>query len=262
MAEENGNQEKLVEERAKLQGWVPKEEFRGDVDKWRSAGDFLKIGEDRWPVQNERIKTLEGRLGSTLEKLDRQDKSIKEFVEFQKGRDQRAVETAKRELKEEQLKAVTDADPDKFLRLEKEIDELDKKVEKDPDKKEEPEVPPGYDEWCAENEWYETDYELTAYADQVAGIIRRKNPNLKGKAYFDQVAKATKEKFPEKFENPNRAKASAVEGGTGGTDTGISTDKKTYNNLPPEAKAACDQFVRDIPGFTKEQYCKDYNWGE
>lgn len=263
MPEENEEQQKLVQDRAKLQGWVPKEDFRGPEEKWKPAEEFLKVGEDRWPVQNERIKTLEGRLGSTLEKLDRQGKSITEFVEFQKGRDQRAVETAKRELKEEQLKAVTDADPDKFLRLEKEIDDLERQPEKKPEEKVEGEIPPGYPEWTAENEWYETDIELTVYADQVAGIIKRKNPNLGGKAYFDKVGQAVKEKFPEKFENPNRNAPPAVAGGAGGADEGGGGGKQhTYGNLPPEAKTACEQFVRDIPGFTKEQYCKDYDWEE
>lgn len=266
MAEENEEQQKLVQEqeRAKLQGWVPEEEYRGPKEKWKPAAEFLKIGEERWPIQNERLKTVEGRLSATLEKLDRQDKSIKDFVEFQKGRDQRAVETAKRELKEEQLKAVTDADPDKFLRLEKEIDELDKKdpekTTKDPQTDE---IPPGYDEWRGENEWYGVDYELTAYADQVAGIIKRENKNLVGKAFFNEVGKAVKEKYSEKFENPNRNAPPTVAGGAGGGDEGGGGGKQhIYGNLPPEAKAACEQFVRDIPGFSKEQYCKDYDWGE
>ena len=259
MPEDNDTQEKLVEERAKLQGWVPMEEFRGESEKWKPAGEFLKIGEDRWPIQNERIRTLETRLGSTLEKLDRQDRSIKDFVEFQKGRDQRAVETAKKELKEEQLAAVKDADPEKFLQLEKQIGDLEKETEKKPEDKLEP--PPGYDEWCAENEWYEADLELTAYADQIAGLIQRQTPGLKGKAFFDKVGVEVKKKYPEKFENPNRIKSSAVEG-AGGGDGGGKVEKKAYSNLPAEAKAACDQFVQDIPGFTKEQYCKDYDWAE
>ena len=260
MAEEKEEQQKLVEDRAKLQGWVPKEEFRGDVERWKPADEFLKVGEDRWPVQNERIKTLESRLSSTLEKLDRQDKSIKDFVEFQKGRDQRAVETAKRELKEEQLQAVKDSDQNKFIELDKKITELDKQPEKDSKKDEEAEIPPGYPEWCAENEWYETDFEMTAYADQVAGIIRRKKKDLHGKAFFEKVGEAVKNKFPENFKNPNREKVGAVEG-AGGEGNEIGGGKKQiYSNLPPEAKAACDMYVKDIPGFTKEQYCKDYGW--
>jgi hypothetical protein len=33
---------------------------------------------------------------------------------------------------------------------------------------------------------------------------------------------------------------------------------KSYSDLPPDAKAMCDDFVKRVPGFTRDRYVKDY----
>jgi len=39
----------------------------------------------------------------------------------------------------------------------------------------------------------------------------------------------------------------------------VSSGKKSYGNLPPEAKAACDKFVKQGL-MTKEAYVAEYDW--
>ena len=66
-----------------------------------------------------------------------------------------------------------------------------------------------------------------------------------------------KEEFPEEFKNPNRDKPNGVDPGGEKTTT---SKAKSYESLPADAKKACDQFVRDIPGFKREDYLNTYEW--
>jgi hypothetical protein len=64
-----------------------------------------------------------------------------------------------------------------------------------------------------------------------------------------------KAKFPDKFENPRR-KAAMHEGGGA---RGESKRGKSYANLPADAKATCDRFVKKGL-MTKEAYVDAYEW--
>ena len=77
-------------------------------------------------------------------------------------------------------------------------------------------------------------------------------------ASIQEVTEEVRRRFPEKFGNPRREKPNRVEGG--GTPSGRS-GKKGYADLPPEAKAACDRFVKQGL-MTKEEYVKDFDWSE
>ena len=51
-----------------------------------------------------------------------------------------------------------------------------------------------------------------------------------------------------------------MEGSTNGTARpSVSSGKKSYNNLPSDAKSACDKFVKQGL-MTKEQYVAEYSW--
>ena len=64
---------------------------------------------------------------------------------------------------------------------------------------------------------------------------------------------------PDKFKNPRRQQAAAVEGAGGSTYR--SGGVKGYADLPPEAKAACDKFVNQKL-ITQKQYLAEYEWEE
>ena len=54
------------------------------------------------------------------------------------------------------------------------------------------------------------------------------------------MAEEVKKKFPDNFKNPNRRKASSVEGGTGEHRGG---GKKGWSDLPRDAQEACTRFI-------------------
>ena len=45
----------------------------------------------------------------------------------------------------------------------------------------------------------------------------------------------------------------------GGNGTRVVKGKKSYENLPSEAKAACDKFVKQGL-MTREEYVKEFEW--
>jgi hypothetical protein len=81
---------------------------------------------------------------------------------------------------------------------------------------------------------------------------------LKGQAFLSKLDEVLAEEFPNKFGN-KQAPTSRVESGAGRAGRGNSSNAPNYDNLPPEAKAACDRFVKQKL-MTREQYVADFDW--
>ena len=113
---------------------------------------------------------------------------------------------------------------------------------------------PAFDDWLTENDWYNTDFERNQEAENYGRFLRSSQPDLVGREYLDKVSSHIRQKF----QNPNRQKASAVDGAT---PQGKAAAGKLYESLPAEAKAVFNGFVRD--GIFKntaehrESYAKD-----
>lgn len=237
--------QQVVEAQAKNLGWVPKDEFRGDPEQWRDAGEFVKHGEDTLPILRQNLKRMHT-------KLDDQGRVIKEFAEHHKKVEERAYQKALKKLKEERLVAVDKGDTQEFEKKDKEIADLEQDKPEAGDKK----VADGFDEWSEDNNWYGTDIEMSIYADQVGGFLSANHKNWDSKRVFTEVAKEVKIKFPSKFKNARRSSPSPVESGGMPQDTAGTSGKK-YSDLPPEAKKACAGFVKE--GLMKQDdYVKEY----
>lgn len=240
-----------AEARARSLGWVPKEEFRGDPDTWRSAEEFIKHGEETLPILRENIKKLHT-------KLDEQGRVIKNFAEHHKKTEERAYNQALKKLQEERRDAVDKGDTARFEEIDGEIKELEETKASDPagDKGDKKAGQPGFAEWKNDNSWYDDDIEMSMYADQVGSYFASHNPDLPPGEIFSIVTKEVKAKFPHRFKNPRRGNPSTVE--TGSPAPGEGGGKgRSYADLPPEAKATCNDFVKQGL-LTKEQYVKDY----
>ena len=71
------------------------------------------------------------------------------------------------------------------------------------------------------------------------------------KAWLAELAKRTERKF---------ADAKPTQANPGGGRPSPKGGAKGYADLPADAKRQCDRFVKTIPGFTREQYVKDFQW--
>lgn len=232
------------ESKARADGWAPKEDWKGDPEKWKTAEQFVHDGEEIASIMKSKIERLESKLDSALQT----NKKFNEFTQRALDKERKEKDKAIAELEKAKAQAITDGDGVAAIQAEKQIDEL--KVEAPPEQQ----LDPLAQSWLNDNAWYQQNQKLTVYADGLADMLVAQG--YTGKAYFDELTKQVKETFPEDFGNKNRNKPNTVESGHEAVDTG----GKTFDKLPKEAKDAFQQFKRDIPGFTKEQFLEQYDW--
>lgn len=251
-----------TEQKAMRLGWVPKDQFKGDPDKHRSAEEFLERGETMLPL----LKRDNDRLHEGMTKLERrlaeQAETFAEFAQYASKSEERAYKRAKAELEAKRDAAIETADVNGARQAQREIDALEVPVApKVPEKKEDqPQPDPAIQAWIRENDWFDKSPSLRAYAVEEFGDLERRFPGKSKTELLAETKQKTMERFPDKFGiNPKRDGASAVNEPSGGTAPRKKAGK-TYDDLPAEAKKACDKFCRTIPGYTKEKYVKDYEW--
>ena len=246
--------DEAIEIQAKAMGWVPEDDFKGDKSMWKDAEAFVKDGYEILPILRERTKKMALTMDATNQKLSKTESLLKTLTDHHKKTEESAYQRALKTLKTEQRQAVADNDLEKFDAVDKQIETLEKPVIETP-----AEEQPDFLAWKGENAWYSQRNDMANYADTIAEYVQKQNPTLKGKPFFDLVTNEVKARFPDQFENPNKAKPNIVESGSGDNDTGgtKSGKKKTYGEMDQQAKDSCDSLVR-AGVMEKDQYVKEY----
>ncbi|MDE2099601.1 MAG: hypothetical protein KGL39_20280 [Patescibacteria group bacterium] len=251
------------ETKARRLGWVPKEEFRGDPDKWRPADEFLERGERILPLVLKDNDRLHARLTEVEGALKETKEAAKELLTFTSKSEERAYNRAKAEIEARIEAAASTADPNAVRQGMRELDALNadhRKVEPKPAQQTQTvQIDPVIQDWIRKEEWFSKSPALNSYATEVFGEIERNAPGMSRSDMLAETKRRTMDKFPEKFGiNPNRDQPAAVASPSGAVQR--KSRAKTYDDLPADAKKACDKFVRTIPGYTREKYVKDYDW--
>jgi hypothetical protein len=232
------------EAEAREMGWLPPGEFKGDPTKAVDAETFVKRGEEFIPF----LKAANKRLEKQVEQVT---KTLAKFKDHHDKTEQRAYDRALKDLKAELAIATKAGDE---AAVEEIADQLaDLKAEATPKGEAPTHDAEIIDAWIAENAWYKSDDVMAAAAAAIASKLESQGLTDTAKQ-LAEVTKRIKAEFPHKFENPRRREAGAVEA----PGAGRAARGKTYADLPPDAKKMCDEFVRDIPGFKREAYVKDY----
>lgn len=248
MSEQQERTDQETQDLAKSMGWVDEDKFRGDKSRWVDADTFVEKGMNDLPILRERLKAQ----SSTITEMKN------DFTEF-KTHHENAVNSeyqrAMRELEEKQLKTVEEGDTEEYKRIHSEKIKLAN--ERAATNSNNGSGQAAYEAWKRDSEWFEKDEVLTTYAQGKADKIAADFPELRGKPEFlDKLEEEVKKAFPDKFQD-SRFSPAAVE--SGGRAPGGQRTAFGYNNLPPDAKAACDKFVRQGL-ITREQYVKEYEW--
>lgn len=238
-----------IEDRARAGGWVPLEEFRGGEENWRSAEEFVERGEEILEINaeraNRRADTAEARVAEL-------EKTVADFSGWRTRVEQQAYERAVARLEDEKRAAVEDGDTDSF-------DRASLAQAKIPMPQVQPVADPNVEQWYPQNEWYGGDLEMTEYADRIAGTVKEHRGGIAGVALMEAVKAEVKTKFPDRFKNPRREAAPAVENGSG---TAARGREKGFSSLPDSAKQTFTRFVKEgIFEDTKEgraEYFADY----
>ena len=263
-----------VEKEARLFGWVPKEEFRGSETDWVDADVFVKRGKEINPILRKNNELLMKKLDEKAKEIDSIKASVEEFKKFQKESFERKsaeYEVQIAQLKTQKREAIAAGDGDKVVDIDDQIDSLkeaQKEAKKEAEKKpEEPKqteaqvsVPddPELQSWLGRNQWFGEDLEMTDVANGLGSTVRKQFPHLTGRAFLDKLDEKIVEYFPHKVLG-NKAKGSAVDT-TGNVRGGTSSGKKSYDNLPADAKEACDRFIANGWIKSKQEYVDSYDW--
>ena len=259
------------ESEARAQGWVAAEEFRGSESDWVDAETFVRRGKEIMPILRKNNEKLLKELGEARKIAEEARESAKEFREYQKQQFEKKtkdLEGQLEQLKQAKRDAITQGDGDRAIAIDDAMDDLkEQRLEAKEDLKaaeeKAKEVPqftqdPILNNWMEKNDWFGKDSRMTGVANGLGVSLRQENPNLNGQAFLDKLDSELQEMFPEKF--GKKRTPNPMEGSPNGTARpSVSSGKKTYNNLPPEAKAACDKFVKQGL-MTKEAYVAEYDW--
>ena len=221
-----------AEQEALEHGWVPKEEFSGEEHKWVDAAEFLRRGELFKKIESTSSELKQVR--RALEELKKHHSNVRE-VEYK-----RALDALKKQKKEALLEGDADAliDVDERIELVKEQQKvLQQEAIAEAAEPTSGENHPEFVSWVNRNSWYKNSSPMRAFADALGRDLRSS-----GKSPSDilvEVEKQIRKEFPQKFTNPNREKAGAVEGSAPRGSSGSANF-----DLSQEERRVMNTFVR------------------
>lgn len=242
--EEVVSQPSPVEQQAVEQGWKPKEEYiaaGGDEHTWRPAREFVDRGELFAKIED--VKRENRNLKKTMAEFKIHHDKVRE-TEFKN-----ALETLKREKKQ----ALIDGDADAVVDIDERIAQARDESKRPAPVTEEdtPEQNPEFVRFTERNRWYSNDLELRSFADRIGFAIKAQNPHMTPQEILMEVEKTVKKAHPEKFVNPKKEAAPAVEGGAPQRK-----NKAETVELSEEEQRTMKRFVK-AGALTEEQYMAD-----
>ena len=224
------------------QGWKPKEEYQGDPDKWKPAKEFVERGE-----LFKKIDTMGKELKETrraLQMLKEHHNKVKE-VEYSK---------AVNELKQLQKKHLEEGNSDGYLETTELLTDLkaEQKAREVVQEVTPTQPDPRFVSWVTDNKWYNSNPEMRQFADAVGMGYAQTNRNLSPEEVLAYVTKEVKERFKDKFVNPNRTKSTLV----GSSNTSAGTSTKNDIELTDDERRVMNTFIR-TGVLTKEEYLSE-----
>jgi len=246
MSEADMEVERDYETEAKEQGFNANYDGPNKVD----AKTFVERGEKIAGILKTRLDKQESQIESLQESNRQFGEYHKQTLDAQRKKDAGTIA----DLKAKVAQAVTDGDGQAYTKYSNDIDSIQANQQAPTDDAQ------AWNQlsqrWASENKWYADNPKLSAYADGISDRLR--GEGYTGQSYFSELTRRVQEDFPDEFTNPNRSMASSVEAGG---DRGTTSEAGNYDSLPADAKAACDDFVKQ--GFmTQEDYVRNFEFDE
>lgn len=280
-----------AETRAREMSWVPKEEFKGDPEKWVPAETWIERSETVAPFLRKtndslrsELTSVRGELTKVASALAESQASMKEFAEFQSELTADRVKAAKATLLRELAEAKKEENHEDEVRITDELTQMNIAAAEAAREKKEPPVKteqptttaqddPVYSQWIGENAWFLQDKKRRDYAN-FAALRLRGDPNtaaVVGRPFLDLIKKEVDEMFGGQEGSGTRT-VDRVEGGRGsGNYGGGGGNGKSYADLPADAREVCTRqatrFVGDNKAFKdlkgwQDHYAKVFFAGE
>lgn len=255
-----------AEREASARGWVPKDQYKGDPNKWVDAATF-----------NDRGKRFNSNLQRELEAVKRELQQFKgtaaafakhqaEIIE-QKDRD---LADAIKALKVQRSQASREGEDELAVELDDRIDALKqqrgelKKVETQPQQPPSGVPDPANDpvllEWIEDgNSWFQDDPKLAKYAVALGEEMLRGGETSRGRPFLDKVRAAMEQDFPRKFRKAEEAapRTPREPVAAGDRNGGSRSSGYSERDLPAEDLALMKQGIAE--GWTtKEKFLNGY----
>jgi hypothetical protein len=253
------NSQEAAEKEARIFGWRPAEEFDGPAERWKPADEFLEEGKRINGFLRKDLDKLRNELTKRDNTLLEMQQTIQQFAQFHQETEVRAFERAKKELKDARKAALRENDGDLVVEIEERLEQLGDTPPAAPMRQTSSGAPsqpdPVWAAWVSENKWFTENQKLRAITNGYADIVRAESSDLKGIQFLEEVKRRVQEDFPEHFRSEGSRRPNAV-GGSGESRQGVG--KKSFADLPADAKEACDKFVKQKLIPSREAYVRDY----
>ncbi|GBQ26810.1 hypothetical protein AA12717_2478 [Gluconacetobacter sacchari DSM 12717] len=259
-----------VEDQARRMGWVPREEFRGDGEKWRPARDFLDRGMTLLPVLQQQYRALDGRYATMQAQLRDSQKALADLTDRTRRADERAYQRAVRDIESRRQAAVASGDTTAFAVAERDLQDLRETappaVPTAPAAAAAPverveAMPSEIMAFVQANPWFSSHAEARQDAIAIQSAVDRQHPELSLAERLEITRRKVRQLHPALFENRRREAPPPVspsrgEGARGGNPRG-------FDALPAEARREYDRYARALAGkgkpLTKDEWA-GYYW--
>lgn len=267
-----------IEEKARDQGWRPKEEWEGDPDQWVDAKEFVYRGElmNRISEQNRQIKNLQKR--HTTEVQDLKKKLLKLGEQWTKdtmSNLEADIEAAEQMYEE----AVRNEDSARATKIREYMKDLQNKkgdlktasdeIEQDKQSSELPQFTPLQEDviehvrnkYMPENPWYGKDPVLTNVFNTIGDQFIEQGDYMSGEELVNDIHEELKRRFPDRLgldeeDVQPRRKASTPPSRQEPTHAAPSRKRSSkFRSLTAEEEAVMKNFTR-AGIMTEEEYIK------
>lgn len=250
-------EELTTEQRAREMGWTPPDEWQGAPPKngFLSAEEFVRRGETVIPLlrgQNRKLESEIEAMKRQVAELTTAAQSLNEFNQRSLARERQENERLMRQLEARRDQAVSEGDAPAAVAADRELARLDaeRKQAIDPARQR------FVEQWLQENRWYADDEHKRAWAEGFARqLTERGYPP--GPAILDAVAREYRYVYGN---GASAQRPGSVDGRAGRQPP--KGNKRTFDDLPQEARDAYRQFARLGVKMTPEQYLDQYDWSD
>lgn len=264
LIEDERTPEQLQEDEARVQGWLPQEEWIKDGKdpvQWRDASTFLSVGSFF-----SKISSLNKKIDSLEEDKSYSNKIIKQLYEQNKTVQESSYKQAMTDLRKEAREARREEEHDRADALEDQMEEL---RENKPEFEDLPEEKTKsnqesnaefYDNWAnsTENSWYLKDQILQDSFNGIFQRLSRTNPSSAPEQLLEKATVEIKQIFPDKFRTGAQSPVVGRTGKSGTTKMNKDDKKIDYSREDiGELKAIGKRFVEAGVYDSVEEYLAD-----
>jgi hypothetical protein len=240
-----------LEAEAREMGWAPKEEFKGDPERWVDAEAYVERGKTVLPILNASNKKLREELAEVNRKLAEQAEQNKQLAENTRALQESAADMARLQykraldsLKAQKKDALAEGDHEAVVEIDEAVAEL--KAKGEPKAPAAPAPKPTtaaapvdinaqyFKDFKAANPWLDSDVPKTQWA--VGATMSLAQQGLRGEALLAKIQEQYEEIWGKK-----PARGDKMEGSRGGagTPSGRAGNGNSWADLPADAKEAC-----------------------